>query len=218
MSNPMIQIIVLGAIAIFLILRLRGVLGSRDGFEQTRLPEAPARRVGDAVPPPPTATADEEIADHVDPASPAGKALAQMKQAEPGFAIGEFVGGARQAYEMILIAFERGDIDSIRPFLAPEVAHAFDEVVASRKERGLTGHAQYLGTRETQLVGAEYDPATRDGEVTIKFVGELTSSQTDADGNVVEGDAKTPRKQRDVWTFGRQMGQADPNWQLVATA
>ena len=40
----------------------------------------------------------------------------------------------------------------------------------------------------------------------------------DAAGNVVEGDPKAARKQRDVWTFARNMGAADPNWQLVATA
>jgi predicted lipid-binding transport protein (Tim44 family) len=34
---------------------------------------------------------------------------------------------------------------------------------------------------------------------------------------VVEGSEKKIKRQRDVWTFGRTMGAADPNWQLVAT-
>lgn len=216
MSNPMLQIIVLGAIAVFLILKLRGVLGTRDGFEPTRLPDPATRTpaLPDAAPPP----AEDEIADHVDPASPAAGALAAMKRAEPSFAVGDFLSGARQAYEMILTAFEKGDLTEVRPFLAPAVAEAFDGVIADRRARGLTGQAQYLGTRETQLANAAFDPATGMGEVTVRFVGELIAAQKDADGVVVDGDEKAARKQRDIWTFARRMGAADPNWQLIATA
>ena len=77
--------------------------------------------------------------------------------------------------------------------------------------------AQYIGTRETALTGAEYDPATGMAEVSVRFVGELIAATRDAAGNVVEGDPKAARKQRDTWTFARRMGQDDPNWQLVAT-
>ena len=44
-----------------------------------------------------------------------------MKQAEPSFTVGPFLQGARGAYEMILMAFEKGDLDSIRPFLSDDV-------------------------------------------------------------------------------------------------
>lgn len=45
----------------------------------------------------------------------------------------------------------------------------------------------------------------------------MISVVRDAAGNVVEGDPKSPRKQRDNWSFERVMGAADPNWRLVAT-
>ncbi|WP_299360775.1 Tim44/TimA family putative adaptor protein [uncultured Paracoccus sp.] len=215
MSNPMLQLIVLGAIAVFLILRLRNVLGTRDGFEPPRVPEASTPRRVTAVPDAPED--DDDIADHVEQGSPAARALEQMKQAEPSFAVGPFLSGARQAYEMILTAFEKGDLSEVRPFLSPAVAEAFDGAIAERERRGLTAEVQYLGTRETTLAGAAYDPDSAEGEVTVRFVGELIVALKDAEGNVVDGDAKAARKQRDVWTFARKMGQADPNWLLVAT-
>ena len=45
MNNPLLQLLVLAGIAIFLILRLRSVLGTRDGYEppQVEAPTAPAR-------------------------------------------------------------------------------------------------------------------------------------------------------------------------------
>src|SRR5690606_18288556 len=126
--------------------------------------------------------------------------------------------GAKQAYEMILTGFERGEIEEIRPFLALPVAEAFDAVIADRNARGITAEMQYLGTREIGVQGASFDRASGLASISVRFVGELIAAHRDASGEVVEGDPKAARKQRDVWTFERRMGQDDPNWQLVATA
>lgn len=217
MSNPLIQLLVLAAIAIFLILRLRNVLGTRDGFEQPRVdaPE-PQRRRFEVI----DGTAEEtdhDIVDLVEPGSPAAAALAAMKRAEPSFGVHDFLKGAKSAYEMILMAFERGDLSEVRPFLADPVAEAFQSVIDARAAQGQTVEAQFLGTRETSLAGAEFDSQTGMAEISVRFVGELIAATRDAQGNVVEGDPKSSRKQRDTWTFARIMGQDDPNWQLVAT-
>ncbi len=58
---------------------------------------------------------------------------------------------------------------------------------------------------------------TREGEITVRFVGELTSVVRDKDGQIVEGNPNEIKRQKDVWTFARPMGTEDPNWQLVAT-
>ena len=218
MTNPLLQLLVLGAIAVFLILRLRGVLGTRDGFEQPRAPDNTTQRsradVIDGVAEP----ADNDIADHAEPGSSTARALTQIKQLEPGFVVGPFLSGAKSAYEMILMAFERGDLSDVRAFLAPPVAEAFDTVIADRKARGLTTEAEFLGTRETSLAAAEFNRDTGMAELSVRFVGEMIVATRDADGQVVDGDAKAARKQRYTWTFARRIGQDDPNWQLVATA
>ena len=219
MSNAVIQLIVLAAIAIFLILRLKNVLGSREGFERPDLPEIEppsraSRRGFEVI----EGGQDRDITDHVPEGSDAAAALAAMKRAEPSFNVTEFLQGARGAYEMILMAFERGDMAVVRPFLAAEVFAAFDEVVQARASQGLSVQAEFIGVRELALADAEYDAKSREAEITVRYLGELISSARDAAGLVVEGDPKTPRKQRDTWTFARKMGAKDPNWQLVATS
>lgn len=217
-SSPVIQLLILAAIAIFLILRLRDVLGTREGFEKpvvTRNGEDGGKRrdrfeVIDGGP-------DPDIADHVDGDSPAGRALAQMKKAEPSFSVGEFLNGARGAYEMILMAFEKGDLASIRPFLSDDVYESFSAVVEAREQKGLRIDSQFVGVRELKLVGADFDAANREGEVTVRYVGELTSVVRDKSGEIVEGNPKEVKRQKDVWTFARIMGSDNPNWQLVAT-
>ena len=216
MNSSIIQILVLAGIAIFLILKLRSVLGTREGFEK---PPAPApvsdQRRGkfEVIEGGP----DRDINDHVPEGSPAAQALAAMKVAEPSFSVSEFLRGARGAYEMILMAFERGDLAEVKPFLAADVYDAFSEVVAARKARRLTVEAEFGGIREVTLHDAEFDRKTGEGEVTIRFARELTSVSRDASGTVIEGSKSELRRQRDVWTFARIMGSNDPNWQLVAT-
>jgi predicted lipid-binding transport protein (Tim44 family) len=216
MNNSIIQILVLAGIAIFLILRLRSVLGTREGFEKPPAPApVPDARRGkfEVIEGGP----DRDISDHVPEGSPAAQALAAMKLAEPSFSVSEFLRGARGAYEMILMAFERGDLAEVKPFLAADVYDAFSEVVAARKARNLTVEAEFGGIREVTLQDAEFDRKTSEGEVTIRFASELTSATRDSSGTVVEGSKTELRRQRDVWTFARIMGSNDPNWQLVAT-
>jgi predicted lipid-binding transport protein (Tim44 family) len=220
MSAAVIQLLVLAGIAIFLILRLRSVLGTREGFEKPPLPvnESKADRIGgkpefEVI----EGGVDHDIADHAEEGTPTAEALAQMKRIEPSFKVGEFLQGARGAYEMILMAFEQGEIEQVAPFLNPDVHEAFTQVIEHREQQGLTVDADFIGVRELTLAGAEFDSATDTAEITVRFVGELTSVVRNAAGEIVEGDHNEIKRQRDVWTFARQMGAGDPNWQLVAT-
>lgn len=217
MNSSLLSLLVLAGIAIFLILRLRSVLGTRDGFEKPPGSLADARsdvrRNFEVIEGGP----DDDIIDHVEDGSDSAKALAAMKMAEPGFRVGEFLGGARQAYEMILMAFERGDVEGLRPFLAEDVLETFESVIDQRNEQGLTIEAEFVGVREISLQEATFDRETGIGEVTVRFVGELTSVVRNADREIIEGNATEIKRQRDVWTFARKMGADDPNWALVAT-
>ncbi len=217
MNSSLLQLLVLAGIAVFLILKLRSVLGSREGFEKPPLPadQAPTRvkRNFEVIEGGP----DRDIIDHVPEGSAAARALAQMKQAEPSFSVADFLKGARGAYEMILMAFERGDIDAIRPFLSDEVEASFTQAINAREREGLTVEANFVGLRELAIEEAEYDAASRTAEVTVRFTGELTSVVRNAAGEVVDGHPTSVKRQREAWTFARRMGVQDPNWQLVAT-
>ncbi len=220
MSSAIIQLLVLAAIAVFLILRLRNVLGTREGFEKPPLPmpgaaegRARGRREFEVIEGGP----DRDITDHVAEGTAAAKALMAMKLVEPTFSVSEFLRGARQAYEMILMAFERGDLEPVRPFLSPEVYESFAEVVEARERAGLTVEAHFVGLREILIADAEFDRGSQEAEITVRFTGELTSAVRNAAGEIVEGSTTAIRQQRDVWTFARRMGTGDPNWQLVAT-
>ena len=218
MNSPIFQLLVLAGIAIFLILKLRSVLGTREGFEQpplTRQGDEDLRRSRqfDVIEGGP----DHDIVAHADEGSDDYNALLEMKKAEPGFNVTEFLTGARGAYEMILMGFERGDLAEIKPFLDEDVYASFASVVEAREEQGLTIEADFIGIREMALHAATFDTNTKQAEISVKFVGELTSVVRDNAGEIVEGEPGKVKRQKDIWTFARAMGSDDPNWQLVAT-
>lgn len=217
MNSSLIQLLVLAGIAVFLILKLKSVLGTREGFEKPVLPaddERPRIRKGFEVI---EGGPDRDIIDHVPADSAAAKALSAMKGVDPSFNVSEFLGGARGAYEMIFMAFEKGEVERIKPFLSPDVFDSFSEAVAAREVQGLTVEATFIGISELVLQAAEYDKDTREGEITVRFAAELHSVVRNKLGEIVEGNPSEVKRQRDTWSFARTMGSADPNWLLVAT-
>ena len=213
----MIQLLVLAGIAVFLILRLKSVLGTREGFEKPPLQQQPdtngTRRDFEVIDGGP----DHDITDHVAEDSEQAQTLASMKRVEPSFSVSEFVQGARGAYEMIVMGFEKGNLDEIQPFLSEEVFDSFVSVVADREDKGLTIEAEFVGVRETTLADVSFDKDSNQAEITMRFIGELTSVVRDRGGDIIEGNPNTVKRQKDSWTFARVMGADDPNWLLVAT-
>lgn len=217
MNGSLIQLLVLAGIAIFLILKLRSVLGTRDGFEKPPIPledvRPRVRRDFEVIEGGP----DRDIIDHVPEGSDAARALAEMKKAEPAFAVSPFLQGARGAYEMILMAFEKGELDRIRPFLSDDVESSFAEAIAAREAEGLTVEASFVGMKELVLNDATFNKDSGFAEISVRFVGEQTYVVRNKAGEIVEGSPREIKKSRDIWTFARRMGSDDPNWQLVAT-
>ncbi|MFT4715426.1 MAG: putative lipid-binding transport protein (Tim44 family) [Paracoccaceae bacterium] len=218
MSSSVIQLLVLAGIALFLVLRLRNVLGTREGFEKetpVNGQDGPSRTrpefevIEGGV--------DPDINDHIDANSTSGKALTQMKSIERDFSVTEFLSGASGAYEMILMAFENSDKDTLKQFLSDDVFTSFASVIEAREAEGLRVDASFIGIRELKLTNADFNSKTNEGEVTIKFVAEITSVVRDKAGEIVEGNPDEVKRQKDVWSFARIMGSNDPNWQLVST-
>ncbi len=106
---------------------------------------------------------------------------------------------------MLVMAYENGDLDTLREFLSPEVYAPFAAAIEERKAKGYTVEADFVGVREVTLVDAHFDPASNEADISMRFLGELTSVVRDPEGAIVEGDPKEIKQQRDVWTFSRDM-------------
>ena len=225
----MVEIIILAAVAGFLFLRLRDVLGRKTGHENPsdyfgQKGGAADARGGDSEtviqfpgsdgPPP---LNNDDVAGLVGLESDAGRALIAAKEFEPGFDARRFVEGARTAYEMILMSFETGDKATLRPLLAPDVYDSFAAAIDDRREKGYSVDARFVGLRSSDIDAARLDEESRALEVTVRFDAETIVAVRNAAGEIVEGDPEAVRRMRDIWTFRRIMGSDDPSWLLVET-
>ncbi len=216
------DIILFAMIAVFLVLRLRSVLGRRTGREprhdpMMRRPGAPADNIGDnvvavgtraAAMPPALVTAT--------PADAVATGLARIHDADPGFDATHFVEGARAAFAMIVAAFAAGDKAQLRPLLNDDVYHPFATAIDERSTAQETLETRILGLKVTNIVEAGL--TGRMARVTIKFVSDQINVLRAHDGSIVDGDPDHGIEKTDFWTFARDTRSTNPNWVLVATA
>jgi len=226
----LIDIILLAVVAGFLILRLRSVLGRRTGHEERTDPMAAFRRAeprsgdrqgDDTVVRFPerdganSDTAGIRRADLPADATPLDKGLAAIRQVDSSFNPQDFVSGARAAFEMILMAYAKGDLKSLRPLLANEVFEEFAGAIREREQAGEQLETTLVGIKHCEVVEAELQGKT--AFVTVKFVSEQINVTRDKDGQVIDGGDKRVETITDLWTFARNTRSRDPNWTLVAT-
>ena len=210
-----IDLVLFGMIAAFLVLRLRGILGKRTGFERPEQPmqQAPLRPAGpviEAKAEPVVQPAAQTVPD-VD--SPTGAALARMREIDRTFDPGRFLSGAEQAFRMIVVAFAGGDRVQLRSLLGDDTYSAFEQAIAAREKAGEKQVSEVKAMHQMSIEAAEVKGTI--GLVTARIVSDQVSYTQDANGRFLTGtDAVT--EITDIWTFERDLSQSDPTWRLVA--
>jgi predicted lipid-binding transport protein (Tim44 family) len=218
-----IDLILFGMVAAFLVLRLRSILGRRTGYERPPTPleptgagEEPARTID---------TRAEEVGplqiggpgpkrSLPDPASTAGQALARIRQVDPDFDPAGFLAGAEGAFAMIVDAFARGDRETLRTLLSPEVFADFEAAITAREQAGERQRTDLVALRESALIEADLRGTV--ATIGVRFVSDQINMTYGPDGSVVAG-GEAVTETVDVWSFARDLNSADPTWLLVGT-
>jgi predicted lipid-binding transport protein (Tim44 family) len=225
------------ALAVFVIWKLRSVLGQKTGRERppldpatrreaapsprqdagpgepgnvVRLPGAAARPAGAAV-----ELAPDRWKGIAEPGSAVALGLDEIAKAEPGFDVRGFLEGSKMAYEMIVSAFAQGDRKTLKNLLSRDVYDGFDRAIGEREKRGEKAETTFVSIDKADIVGIEV--RNQVAHVMVRFVSQLITATRNAQGAVVDGSPEAVVEVTDVWTFARPIGSRDPNWQLVAT-
>lgn len=226
------------AIAVFILLRLRSVLGQRTGhqkpddyFDKATKRQAKNDNDNDSEP-----VADnvvtlpqrnnntsveeknphlEEIEEIAKPRTKLNKGLKDILATDSDFSPKEFLSGAEMAYEMIVNAFADGDKQTLRNLLSPSVFEGFESVINDRSEKGETVKSSFVGIDSADIRAAEVRDS--DANVTVRFESQIVSATVDKEGEIIEGNENDVVRVTDIWTFSRDIRSRDPNWKLVAT-
>ena len=229
-----IYTIIFLALAVFIFLRLRNVLGQRTGNERPPFDRA-ARNVltgaqdNNNVVPIPGAVIDQAplapTADVVPPTdrwkgvaelgTPLAQGLDAIAAQDSSFDPRHFLSGAKSAYEMIVLAFANGDRRALKDLLSSEVYESFETVIRDREKHEQKTETRFVSIDKAELVGAE--ARDRAAQLTVRFVSQMITATRDKAGTVVDGSPDTVADITDVWTFARDITSRDPNWKLVGT-
>ena len=228
-----IYTIIFLALAVFIFLRLRNVLGQRTGSERPPFDRAARNTVpggpdSNVVPIPGKVIDQVPLAPTAEVAAPsdrwkglaeAGTPLAQGLDAiaaqDTTFDPRHFLSGARGAYEMIVLAFANGDRRALRDLLSSEVYDSFESVMKDRERSEQKTETRFVSIDKAELVGAEMRDRT--AQLAVRFVSQMISVTRDKTGVIVDGNPDKVADITDVWTFARDTTSRDPNWKLVGT-
>jgi predicted lipid-binding transport protein (Tim44 family) len=228
-----IYTIIFLALAVFIFLRLRNVLGQRTGNERPPYDRAARNVVQGAqdnkvVPMPGTVIDQAPLAPSADatppidrwkgiaePGTPLAHGLDGIAAEDSSFDPRHFLSGARSAYEMIVLAFANGDRRALKDLLSSEVYESFEAAIKERERQEQKTETRFVSIDKAEIVGAE----TRDraAQLTVRFVSQMISVTRDKAGTIVDGNPDKVADITDVWTFARDTTSRDPNWKLVGT-
>ena len=218
-GEALFEIIILAVVAGVLILRLRSVLGKRHGHERPRYEDAESRYGG-------ADKAETSSTDNVTP-FPGGRApidaepppvrgpASKVAALDPDFDEDEFLGGAKEAFRMILAAYAGGDRDTLRMLASNEVYEALEDGIEGREERDETLDATLLGIQSARIEEVETDGSV--ARVTVRFSSEQTNVIRNSEGQPIDGAPGQVETIVDLWTFERDMTSDSPNWMLIET-
>lgn len=222
-------------LAVFILWKLRSVLGQRTGAERPpndpftrkdtqkmgepagkpKLGENVIQLPGAGQPPTPVTVPTEQWVGIAERGSPIAIALDEVAAAEPQFDAKQFLEGAKSAYEAIVVAFSRGDRSTLKSLLAPEVFDGFESVISEREKNGERSETTFVSISQPEITAAVVQAGR--AQLTLRFMSKLIAATRNGAGEIVDGDAEAVVDVTDVWTFARTLGSKDPNWRLVTT-
>lgn len=197
MSNPVIEVLILAAVALFVLWRLYVALG-RGGDERPMQRPAPAPEQRERTSEAPAPSPRRNDMERPIFTGPAAAGLEDIYNADRSFTSEDFLRGAKAAYSMIVAAYARGDRAALRPLLDDDVYEAWDAAIKAREASG-DRPFELLRIKRAEIERAELDSGI--ARVWVRYEAEL-------------GDGEITRTAKEIWTFKREVASTDPNWLL----
>jgi predicted lipid-binding transport protein (Tim44 family) len=210
-------IVILALVALFIGLRLYSVLGERSGHEQQPIlkPADPDARVEPRPAQPTVVQPTPSDAGDLAFLPTAGPGVRAVLAADPSFDVARFLEGAKAAYQMILEAFWKGDLDALKSHVDEHVYETFASAVEQRAKDGFKLDNRLVAIEQTVISEASIDRGV--AMLTVRFEADIAAVTRNSEGEVVAGSLSDAVQTRDLWTFRRDMSSRDPNWLLIET-
>ncbi len=134
----------------------------------------------------------------------------------PDFNKQSFLNGAKKAFQVIIEAFNKADLETLKILVSPAILKKMQKVIKQRQEDQISSETDFICFDKVEIAKAEIKEG-KDALISVEFVTEQVNVLRDKDNQVIEGDENYIQTITDVWTFERALNSKNLNWMLVST-
>ena len=218
MNNiPYIDILILAMIAIFIINRLKNVLGKKTGNEhdivekysrgKTNFKESPPDQISKSNQSQKTV---KDVFFHNDPKI--NSDLREIYNQDENFDSKEFLDGSKKAFEFIIKKYSEEELEPLKNLLSSSIYKDFKSQIDARVKKSQNLDVTIIGIKNAEIVNASLK--SKIALICVKFSSEQVQVVKDLEGKIVEGDNNQILSIEEKWSFSKNLKSNDPNWTL----
>ena len=184
------DIIIFAVIAVFIIYRLRSVLGKRTGFQKNTNEKQFIKKN------------EEELKVKTPQLKESEQKLEVVYKKVPSFDHKMFLDGAKKAFEIIISAYNKGDKKILKNLVTKDVYRAFEEAID-------TGSNNPNSQFYSLVIEGVSDAKVENDKITISvnFISE----------QILGDNEEEIIKNKDTWVFEKLERSSSPVWILIST-
>ena len=218
MNNiPYIDILILAMIAIFIINRLKNVLGKKTGNEQD-IVEKYSRNKSNfkESPPDQTSLSDhkertvKDVFFHEDPKI--NSVLRKIYNQDENFDTKEFLDGSKKAFEFIIKNYSEESLEPLKNLLSKSIYNDFKSQINDRIKKSQNLDITIIGIKSAEIIQSSLK--SNIANISVRFNSEQVQVIKDLKGKIIEGDSNQILTIDEKWSFSKNLKSNDPNWTL----
>ena len=203
-SFPYFDILIFGVIAVFLILRLKNILGTKtDTHNQDINKKETSKNFSNIIP----LKAKKNIGDL--------KEIEKILKTDPQFQVNEFLSGSTTFFKMVLDSFANGNVENIAQYLKPSVLKSFKIAINERLNEKETEIIELNSIQKNEIRSVSITKTSI--KISVLFETFQVRALMNKDSNVIDGDQDNEILVKDEWVFERKINSKNPNWILIET-
>ena len=205
---PYLDILIFAIIAVFLIFRLKNILGTKTGFEDSNFNKNKTERNLENV----VSIDTKKTTQSNDKEN---KETLKIKEIDKTFDHIQFIEGSQIFFKMILDAFVEGNLDKVKEFIKPSVLKNFNFAIKERNKESETLIINLKIINKTEIFSSEISKTVL--RISVLFESFQIKALKDKDNNLIDGDLNKEILVKDIWVFERKINYSNPNWTLIET-
>ncbi len=201
---PYLDILIFGVIAIFLIIRLKNILGTKTDFEDSGLKEKKQSKQFSNV-----------VSLKTNKNNSVNEEIDKIIKVDPNFDMVNFLDGSKTFFKMVLKSFVSGNLDNVKDFIKPSVLKSFKGAIDDRNKENETLIIDLISVEKNKIVSSVITKTSI--KINVIFETLQISALMDKNEKIIDGDTDKEILVKDEWIFEKKINDQNPNWTLIET-